>query len=175
MCANILNPYLGGTYFEVNPGSPGDPLPSQNAFGSYNSQLIQANLLGRILKQQCDNTIFFPGWLAGVDVNAVIVASLDQALTNLGGFAARPWGLNKRPIYQFENLVLGPVASTPAFNASGVYMEVEFGPHGPVRKEGTLPLGESGQVLGFPGTPQFNPHNFDQLPYFQTFSLRLLN
>ena len=173
--ANVLNTFLGGTYFEVNPGAPGNPLPDTNAFGNDNDQRLQANLLGRILKQQCDNTVYFPDWLAGIpDLNAVIVASLDQALTNLGGFPAT-WGNNKRPIYAFENAILGPVAETLAFNGSGVYLLVEFGPNGPVRKEATLPLGESGQVLGFPGAPIFNPHNFDQLPYFQTFTLRTLN
>lgn len=176
--AMVLNPILGGTYFEVNPGSAGvvNALPNTNAFDNDNDQRLQANLLSRILGTACDNTVYFPDWLAEFpNVDDVIVAALDQALTNLGGFGARPWGAGLRGHYSFENAVLGPVLPpTKVFNASGLYLIAEFGPNGIVRKEAVIPLGESGEVLGYPGVPVFSPNNFDQYPLWDTFQLRVL-
>lgn len=174
VAANILNPFLEGTQFEVAPGSLGDPLPTENAFGDINSLgTYQGNLLARILGTSSDNTLIFPAWLEAVDVNQVIIDSLNQALTHLGGFGARPWGAGLRPIYVFKNAILGPVAEMKNFNASGLYYMAEFTPHGVRHIETVIPLGENGTVFVDPIThnPVFAPHNFDQQPLFETFRL----
>lgn len=171
VAADILNPYLNGTYFVVNPGSAGvlNTLPSVNSFNVSNDlATFQGNLLARILGTSSDNTLLFPGWLTSVNVDQVIVNALDTAISNLGGFGAQPWGAGLRPIYQFKNAVLGPVAQMLTFNASGLYFVTEFGPNAITRIETVIPLGESGLVL--PG-PTFAPHNFDQQPFFTSFDL----
>ena len=126
----------------------------------------QGNLLARILGTSSDNTLLFPAWLEGVDVNQVIIDSLDQAIANLGGFAARPWGAGFVPIYIFNNAILVPVAAMKNFNASGVYYVAEFTPHGIKQIETVIPLGENGTVFVDPVTfgPVFAPHNSDQQP-----------
>jgi hypothetical protein len=173
----ILNPYVAGTQFEVATGAVGNPLPNTNTEGFTNNLLFkgQGNLLARLLNTNCDNTVFFPSWLQGVNVEQTILDSLTDALTSLGGFVARPWGSGKRPIYQFQNLILGTVATMKTFNASGLYMFAEFSPCGVKRLRSVLPLGESGAI--FVGTsptffPLFQPHNFDQLPLFTQFQTR---
>lgn len=172
----ILNPFVTGTKFEVAVGTLGNPLPSKNIEGFENDLYNgQGNLLARLLNTNCDNTVFFPGWLTGVDVDQAIIDSLNDALASLGGFSARPWGKNKRPIYQFKNLVLGTVATMKNFNASGLYVLAEFSDCGVKRLGAVLPLGESGTVLVGPGpSPVFQPHNFDQLPIFTQFEVRTL-
>jgi Penicillin amidase len=175
----ILNPYVVGTRFEVATGTLGNPLPNTNIEGFSNNLLFsgQGNLLARLLNTNCDNTVFFPAWLQGVNVEQTILDSLNDALTSLGGFAAQPWGAGKRPIYQFKNLVLGTVATMKTFNASGLYMFAEFSPCGVKRLKAVLPLGESGAVfVGPPPTflPMLQPHNLDQLPLFTQFQLRKL-
>ncbi len=176
--ANVLNPLLAGTDFEIAHSTPGDPLPNTNPEG-VNSNLLfagQGNLLARLLKTNFDNTVFYDGWLNGIpDIDTVIVSSLNEALTNLGGFAAFPWGANKRPLYSFDNAILGPLIFMRSFQASGLYMVAEFSKKGVERLEGVIPLGESGQVLVGPGfNPIFNPHNFDQQYLFVTYQLRQL-
>jgi len=173
----ILNPFVVGTQFEVNTGSLGNPLPNTNVEGANNNLLNhgQGNLLARLLNTNCDNTVFYPGWLKGVHLEKAILDSLDEAIDKLGGFGARPWGAGRRPIYQFKDLILGTVATMRTFNASGLYMVAEFSRCGVKRLEAILPLGESGTVLVGPGpSPQFNPNNFDQLPLFTQFQLRTL-
>lgn len=173
VAANILNPFIGSTSFEVDPGSFGNPLPTFNAFNvSNNLATYQGNLLARILGTSTDNSLIFPGWLASVNVNQVIIDSLDQAIANLGGFGARPWGAGLRPTYLFKSPIFGPLVPMKIFNSSSLYFVTEFGPKGIVRMESVLPLGESGEVLIAPGpSPVFTPHNFDQFPFFQTFQL----
>lgn len=173
----ILNPYLYGTQFEVATGSMGNPLPNTNIEGFSNNLLFmgQGNLLARLLNTNCDNTVFFPGWLQGVNVEQAILDSLKDALISLGGFCARPWGSGKRPIYEFDNLILRKVAKIKTFNASGLYVFAEFSPCGVKRLEAVLPLGESGAVFVGPSyQPEFQRHNFDQLPFFKLFRLRIL-
>lgn len=169
----ILNPYLTGTQFEVAVGTVSDPLPITNPQGFSNNLLYkgQGNLLARLLKTNDDNTVFFPDWLKGVDVDQAILDSLDDALATIGGFAARPWGANKRPIYVFTNPILGPVANMKSFNSSGLYVNAEFSHHGVKRLGSVLPLGESGMIFATPA-PVFAPHNFDQLPLFTQFDLK---
>lgn len=172
VAAAILNPFLDGTYFEIAPGTSGgavNALPTLNSFNFSNDlATYQGNLLARILGTSSDNTLLFPGWLTSVNVDQVIRDSLDTAISNLGGFAAQPWGDGLRPIYLFKNAVLGPVANMLTFNSSGLYFVAEFRPEGITNVETVLPLGESGFVA--PG-PTFAPHNFDQLPYFTQFEL----
>lgn len=166
----ILNPFLVGTTRQVcNPAAPCSPLPTNSA-ASLN---YAANLLARILRTNCDNRVFFRGWLQNQpNVDKIIVKCLDQAIATLGGFAARPWGAGKRGIYTFRNPILGPVQQMGMFNASGVYFIAEFTKCNGVRMKSILPLGESGLVLGTPQSPVFAPHNFDQLPIFKEFKLR---
>lgn len=174
--SKVLNPYVAGTVYEVGQSTPLDPLPTMNPENVYNSLLSQGNLLARILGTNYDNTVFYDGWLNGIpDIDAVIVSSLNEALTNLGGFAAYPWGKNKRPIFAFSNGVLGDLIFMQSFNASGLYMVLEFSKKGIIRSEGVIPLGESGQILVGPGfNPIFNLHDFDQQYLFVTFQLRQL-
>jgi hypothetical protein len=166
----ILNPFLTGTNMAVYVPTIPNPLPP------YTGNLQQtANLLSRILDLACDNTVFFPAWLTGQDVNDVIVNALDQALVILGGFAAQPWGAGLRPIHQFTSPILGTVQTTPAFNAGGVNFVAEFSACGATRIESIIPLGESGFSSGTPpGAPVFNIHNFDQEPLFNHLQLRAL-
>ncbi len=179
----ILNPYVLGTQFEVNTGGVGDPLPSANVEGFDNNLLFmgQGNLLARLLGTNCDNSVFFPNWLEGVDVNQAILDSLDDALTNLGGFAAFPWGLGERPYWEFDDAILsptfGPFAVMKTFNASGLYMALDMGDCdcGIERAEAIIPLGESGLVT--PGAPPyyfpvFAPNTLDQFPLYTQFQLR---
>ena len=177
----ILNPVVAGTKFQVDVGGVGNPLPNNNNFGTtpFSNNLLdygQGNLLARLLNTNCDNTVFYTQWLNGVDVDQAILDSLDVALTNLGGFAAQPWGKNKRPIYQFQNLILGTVEEMYTFNASGLYMIVEFSPEGVKRSKGVLPLGESGYVTATGSNPPYKlqPHNLDQFPLFVKFRTREL-
>lgn len=174
----ILNPFLTGTTRQIcSAANPCTPLPSKSS----PSLAYATNLLARILKTNCDNRVFFPGWLAGQpNVDKVIVQCLDQAISILGGFKARPWGVGKRGIYAFNNPILspppvglGPVATMGMFNASGVYFIAEFTKCNGVRMKSIIPLGESGEVLGTPpAAPVFAPHNFDQQPIFTQFKLR---
>lgn len=175
VAATILNPYLDGTYFEVNPGAAGGPiaaLPTFNSFDEINDlATYQGNLLARILGTSSDNTLIFPAWLVPVgDVDLAIRNALDTALTNLG---VQPWGEGRRTTYVFNNLALGPVAEAPMFNSSGLYFVAEFRPEGITNVATVLPLGESGFVSPLDQTPPFTfgPHNFDQLPYYQQFDL----
>ncbi len=174
VAAEILNPYLNNTIFEINAGTAGgavNALPTLNGFSvSNNLATYQGNLLARILGVSSDNTLIYPAWLESVNVDQVIINGLNTALTKLGGMEARPWGAGLRPIYQFKNAIIGTVAEALIFNASGLYFVAEFGPDGIVQIGTTIPLGESGQVLGTT-TPVFAPHNFDQLPYWESFEL----
>jgi|GEM_PF-2588748 len=169
----ILNPFLTGTQFEVAVGTPADPFPVTNPEGFANNLLYkgQGNLLARLLNTNCDNTVFFPGWLEGVDVNQAIIDSLDDALATLGGFAARPWGAGKRPVYAFQNAIIGTVATMKSFNSSGLYVYAEFTPKGVKRLGSVLPLGESGMIFATPA-PVLGPHNLDQLPLFTQFEAK---
>lgn len=171
----ILNPFLTGTTRQIcSAAAPCTPLPVNSAA----SLTFATNLLARILRTNCDNRVFFQGWLNGQPcVDTIIVKALDQAISILGGFKARPWGAGKRGIYKFNNPILstfiGPVATMKMFNASGVYFIAEFTPCNGVRMKSIIPLGESGLVLGTPPAPPvFAPHNFDQQPIFTQFKLR---
>jgi hypothetical protein len=172
VAAEILNPKLEGTIFEVDPGTFGGPLaalPNFNGFGARNNLgTYQGNLLARILGTSTDNTLQFPrfAWLEGLpDVDDIIRNALDTAIANLG---SRPWGIGKRPVYVFKSALGFPVAEALIFNASSLYFVTEFGPRGIVRRGSTLPLGESG-FLNFQGIP--GPNNLDQLPFWESFRL----
>jgi len=170
----ILNPIVGDTFFEVKTLDPTLPppfraLPTFNDFDLYNDlATYQGNLLARILGLSTDNTLLFPDWLDGINVDNVIKESLDTAIANLGG--SPPWGIGTRQNYVFSNAVLGPLpmTTTKMFNSSSLYFVAEFGPKGIKRFESTLPLGESGFI-----SPSFtfDINNFNQLPFYQSYTL----
>lgn len=169
----VLNPYLDGTTREVAIATPSDPIPLENAYGSTNELVNQANTLSRIFNLAFDNTLFFNGWLNDQpSIDEIITQELDFALSTLGGFSARPWGEGKRGVYEFENLVLGVVQEMPMCNVSGCILMAEFTPL-EIKMESILALGQSGEILGNPnGTPKFNKHCFDQQPLFSQLQLR---
>lgn len=169
----VLNPYLNKTSREVATATKSNPIPTFNAQGVYNDLTSQANTLSRIFGLACDNTIFFDGWLNNQPaIDQIIVNGLDFALKILGGFSAQPWGAGKRGVYQFNNAVLGAVASMNACNVSGIILAAEFAPD-QINMESILVLGESGQILtDTSGNPVFNEHCFDQQPLFSQLQLR---
>lgn len=167
----VFNSTLAGTTMTVYQPTVPNPLPP------YTGNLQQTgNLLSRILGTACDNTVFFPAWLASIpNIDLTIALALDQALILLGGFAAQPWGAGKRPIHDFTSLILGTVQTTPAYNAPGVNFVAELSSCGAIRIESIIPLGESGFSSGTPpGLPVFNIHNFDQQPFFRQMELQSL-
>jgi penicillin amidase len=164
----VLNPYLAGTSRQVYTPIQGS---IETLYPPVNTLSLSAlqNLLSRILGTACTNITFFD-WLQNIpNIQTVIVSALDRAVSLLGGFEARPWGTGKRPIHQFNNPILGSVASTPSFNASGAYFVAELTPCGIIRTETVHPLGESGTILLTPAGIQFDVHDFDQLPLFNHF------
>lgn len=153
---SIINPVTSGTAAPTigNPTAVTNPSPSANT--------LIMNTLARVLGLECDNTIFYNGWLNGIDLNVVIPAGLNQAFALLSPsqtdpFAppAFPWGVGRRPIEPFDNSILGVVQRMPVFNAPDFFFVCEVAPCGVVREESIMPLGESGEVFGTP--PVANP------------------
>lgn len=105
--------------------------------------------------------------------DAIIVAALDDALTNLG---AQPWGINQRgEILYYHPLPIftEPVWRTPMGSRSTFAQCIEFGASGPIRIQSMFPLGQSGRITASEtGVPQFHPMFFSMTPYFDAFAPR---
>jgi hypothetical protein len=195
VCRTIFNPYLTGVFVG---GTSALTVPNPTAVTNPSPSMIVllACTLSRILGTSCDNTVFFNGWLNGVNLNTVIPASLNQAFALLSPsnpsspFTATefPWGKGNRPIYPFINPVLGVVQQQAAFNGSGFPSVFEIKRCGVIRAENTMPLGQSGLVIGnvvnppnlppvnaaflAANPPTFNVHNFDQQPLYTHFEMK---
>jgi penicillin amidase len=99
----------------------------------------------------------------------IIVKALDNVLASLHD---QPWGIGKRGVISYKHDLLGVIHAMP-FSSRSTYAHcVEFGHGGPIRIESMFPLGESGNILGIPPEPVFDPNFFSMTPVFDPFEPR---
>jgi hypothetical protein len=80
----------------------------------------------RVLNVTNINKLNYPGYTTAIpDQDLLIVNALDAAITTLGGFGARPWGVNARPLVTYRDslnsVVVMDQSPFPVSNRAAMY------------------------------------------------------
>ncbi len=139
---------IGNVFGPAHPGFPNSFNRNSGGF-TYSSWIfgLMARLLG---VTDLNNPVYYPEWLTGLDVNQVIVESLDEALAFLG---PRPWGIGTRPLqttnYEYLGFYLDldiPNNPFPAANRPFFYFLSNLNRNGTVDTSTVYTFGESGEI-----------------------------
>ena len=125
------------------------------AVGTFYSNTV-LGLLARVLGcSSVQNPIHYPDWVNNAgDMDILIAEALDRALSSLGGFAAQPWGQNKRPLTVYTEPFFGPLPfqcnSVPVANRGGIYMSAVFDENNGVSMKSVCQIGQQDTILFTP-------------------------
>ena len=143
----LLNPVLSKTILKIKkrsciPFSIGIEVNNEATIPTpyVTSLMLRILCLGR-----CKNKLQYD-WLKGRCVDDIIVDALDDAIKFLGGMMAMPWGVGKRPIFPFQEFVLGYLYFQKCLNRSSLSIVAENTPVG-IKIGYIISSGNSGTVL----------------------------
>lgn len=159
----LLNNVLEFTGLEITQGSEPFILTSNLFVNDYKSLLLRILGLGKY-----KNKLYYD-WTSGINLNELILQSLDIALEMLGGFAEYPWGKEKRPIFQYQS-IYGVLSSQYALNRGSYYMLAEMDPKG-VKFGIIMQLGNSGYVQRVGENFKLDIHFLDLASMFTEFKM----
>lgn len=143
----LLNPVLGKTILRIEKHSclPFNIGITVNNEATIPTPYVTSLMLRILCLGRCKNKLQYD-WLKGRCVDDIIVRALDKALEFLGGMKAMPWGIGKRPIFPYEEFVLGYLYFQKCLNRSSLSIIAENTPYG-MKIGYIISSGNSGTIL----------------------------